>query len=95
MLRRRVERLTRSLGIRGVVRGKKVISTNLDTYLPCPDDKADRPNKSWISQFTYVPKWSETVYVVFGIVVFARRIAALRDVHSNLFWVTDGAARHP
>ena len=46
-----VERLMRRLGIRGVVRGKKVITTNPDTSLPCPDDKvnrlfkADRPNK--------------------------------------------------
>ena len=45
-----VERLMRRLGIRGVVRGKKVITTNPDTSLPCPDDKvnrlfmADRPN---------------------------------------------------
>ena len=43
----------RSLGIRGVVRGKKVITTNPDTSLPCPDDKvnrlfmADRPNMLW------------------------------------------------
>ena len=48
-----VERLMRSLGIKGVVRGKKVITTNPDTSLPCPDDKvnrllkADRPNKLW------------------------------------------------
>jgi putative transposase len=48
-----VERLMRSLGIRGVVRGKKVITTNHDTSLPCPNDKvnrlfmADRPNKLW------------------------------------------------
>jgi len=46
-----VERLMRSLGIKGVIRGKKVITTNPDTSLPCPDDKvnrlfkADRPNK--------------------------------------------------
>ena len=46
-----VERLMHSLGLRGVVRGKKVITTNPDTSLPCPDDKvnrlfmADRPNK--------------------------------------------------
>ncbi len=48
-----VERLVRRLGIRGVVRGKKVITTHPDTSLPCPDDKvnrlfmADRPNKLW------------------------------------------------
>jgi len=37
-----VERLMRRLGIRGVVRGKKVITTNPDTSLPCPDDKVNR-----------------------------------------------------
>ena len=43
----------RRLGIRGVVRGRKVITTNPDTSLPCPDDKvnrlfkAGRPNKLW------------------------------------------------
>ncbi len=48
-----VERLMRRLGIKGVVRGKRVVTTNPDTSLPCPDDKvnrlfkADRPNKLW------------------------------------------------
>jgi putative transposase len=79
-----VERLMRSLGIRGVVRGKKVITTNPDTSQPCPDDKvnrlfkADRPNKLWVSDFTYVPTWSGTVYVAFVIDVFARRIVGWR-----------------
>ena len=79
-----VERLMRSLGIRGVVRGKKVITTNPDTSQPCPDDKvnrlfkADRPNKLWVSDFTYVPTWSGTVYVAFVIDVFARRIIGWR-----------------
>ena len=59
-----VERLMRSLGIKGVVRGKNVITTNPDTSLPCPDDmvnrlfRADRPNKLWVSDSTYVPTWS-------------------------------------
>lgn len=79
-----VERLMRSLGIKGVMRGKKVITTNPDTSLPCPDDKvnrlfkADRPNKLWVSDFTYVPTWSGTVYVAFVIDVFARRIVGWR-----------------
>ena len=96
-----VERLMRSLGIRGVVRGKEVITTNPDTSLPCPDDKvnrlfkADRPNKLWVSDFTYVPTWSGTVYVAFVIDVFARRIVALRDLPANPFRVTAGAPRHP
>ena len=79
-----VERLMRSLGIKGVVRGRRVITTNPDTSLPCPDDrvnrlfKADRPNKLWVSDFTYVPTWSGTVYVEFVIDVFARRIVGWR-----------------
>nr|WP_323036377.1 IS3 family transposase [Pararhodobacter sp.] len=79
-----VERLMRRLGLRGVVRGKKVITTNPDASLPCPDDKvnrlfmADRPNKLWVSDFTYVPTWSGTVYVAFVIDVFARRIVGWR-----------------
>ena len=89
-----VERLMRNLEIRGVVRGKKVITTQPDTSQPCPDDKvnrvfkADRPNKLWVSDFTYVPTWSGTVYVAFVIDVFARRIVALRDLHANPFRVT-------
>jgi transposase InsO family protein len=33
-----VERLMRSLRVRGEVRGKKIVTTNPDTSLPCPDD---------------------------------------------------------
>ena len=79
-----VERLMCALGFRGVVRGKRVVTTNPDTSLPCPDDKvnrifkADRPNKLWVSDFTYVPTWSGTVYVAFVIDVFARRIVGWR-----------------
>ena len=79
-----VERLMHTLGIKGVVRGKRVITTNPDTSQPCPDDKvnrlfkAERPNKLWVSDFTYVPTWSGTVYVAFVIDVFARRIVGWR-----------------
>ena len=34
-----VERLMRSLGLRGVVRGKKIITTNPDTSQPCPPSR--------------------------------------------------------
>jgi transposase InsO family protein len=58
-----VERLMRALQIQGVVRGKKVITTNPDTSQPCPEDKvnqafvADMPNQLWVSDFTYVSSW--------------------------------------
>ncbi len=59
-----VERLMGFLGIQGVVRGRRVVTTNPDTSQPCPDDKvnrqftAERPNQLWVSDFTYVPTWS-------------------------------------
>ena len=37
-----VERLMREMGLKGVVRGKKVVTTNPDTARPCPDDKVNR-----------------------------------------------------
>jgi len=48
----------RARGIKGVIRGRRVITTNPDTSLPCPDDKVNRlfkaansrpgrPNKLW------------------------------------------------
>jgi len=84
-----VERSIRVHGIKGVVRGRKVINTNPDRSLPCPDDMVNRlfkaansrpgrPNKLWVSDFTFVPTWSGTVCVALVIDVFARRIAGWR-----------------
>lgn len=64
-----VERLMKATGLQGVVRGKKIITTNPDTARPCPDDKvnrafaADMPNQLWVSDFTYVSSWQGMVYV--------------------------------
>lgn len=79
-----VERLMKTMGIQGVVRGQKPITTNPDTSHPCPDDKvnrdftADMPNQLWVSDFTYVSSWQGMVYVAFIIDVFARRIVGWR-----------------
>ncbi len=79
-----VERLMRRLGLRGVVRGKKVRTTMPDAKAPCPLDRvnrefrADRPNQLWVSDFTYVSTWQGFVYVAFVIDVFARRIVGWR-----------------
>ena len=79
-----VERLMKIMGLQGVVRGKKVITTNPDTSQPCPDDKVNRafvahmPNQLWVSDFTYVSSWQGMVYVAFVIDVFARKIVGWR-----------------
>jgi transposase InsO family protein len=79
-----VERLMKAMGLQGVVRGKKVITTNPDASQPCPDDKVNRafvaetPNQLWVSDFTYVSTWQGTAYVAFVIDVFARKIVGWR-----------------
>ena len=58
MARCTVERLMRSMGLRGVVRGKEVRTTIADKALRCPADKvnrqfrAPRPDMLWVSDFT-------------------------------------------
>jgi transposase InsO family protein len=79
-----VERLMRRLGLRGVVRGRSPKTTVSDSKAPCPRDKvnrqfeADRPNRLWVADFTYVATWQGFVYVAFVIDVFARRIVGWR-----------------
>jgi putative transposase len=79
-----VERLMKTLGIRGVIRGQAVKTTVSDRAQPCPQDlvnrqfNASRPNALWVSDFTYVSTWQGFVYVAFVIDVFARRIVGWR-----------------
>ena len=79
-----VERLMRSMGLRGVIRGKPVKTTVSDKAAPCPLDhvkrqfRAPRPNVLWVSDFTYVATWQGFVYVAFVIDTFARRIVGWR-----------------
>ena len=79
-----VARLMRIMGLRGVVRGRKVRTTVPSPTAACPLDrvnrqfKAPRPNALWVSDFTYVATWVGFVYVAFVIDVFARRIVGWR-----------------
>ncbi|MEP9328474.1 IS3 family transposase [Paraburkholderia phymatum] len=79
-----VERLMKQLGLRGVMRGKRVRTTVPDAIAPRPLDrvnrqfKAARPNQLWVSDFTYVSTWQGWLYVAFVIDVFARRIVGWR-----------------
>jgi transposase InsO family protein len=79
-----VARLMRTMGLQGVVRGKRVRTTISNAAAPCPLDrvnrqfKAPRPNALWVSDFTYVATWAGFVYVAFVIDAFARRIVGWR-----------------
>ncbi len=87
-----VARLMRSMGLRGVMRGKPVRTTIQDKAAPCPLDRVNRqfkapaPNRLWVSDFTYVSTWGGMVYVAFVIDVYARRIVgwrASRTAHAS------------
>jgi putative transposase len=74
------ERLMRAEGLRGVVRGKKVFTTQSDETAPRPDDLVQRdfsapaPNRLWVADLTYVRTWAGFVYVAFVFDVYSRFI---------------------
>ncbi len=80
------------MGLKGAVRGKTVQTTISNPATPSPADhvnrqfSAARPNRLWVSDFTYVSTWSGFVYVAFVIDTFARRIVgwrASRTAHTD------------
>ena len=88
-----VERLMRSLGLQGAVRGRRCRTTIPDESTERPLDRvkrqfqASRPNQLWVADFTYVATWAGFVYVAFVIDVFARRIIGwrvARSMHAEL-----------
>jgi len=80
-----VERLMRSMGLRGAVRDRAFkVTTVADEVLERPADlvkrsfEADRPNKLWVADITFVATWTGFVYVAFVIDVFSRFIVGWR-----------------
>jgi putative transposase len=88
-----VERLMRSLGVKGVVRGRRHRTTNSDPAAERPRDLVERafaapgPNRLWLADITYVRTWTGFVYVSFVIDCFARMIVgwqASRSLRTDL-----------
>ena len=83
-----VERLMRSLGLQGAVRGGKPRTTISRPQTAYPVDlvkrqfTATRPNELWVADFTYVATWASFVYVAFIIDVYSRRIIGWRVARS-------------
>ena len=85
-----VERLMRTMGLRGAVRGRAFkVTTTADESAVRPPDlvqrdfRASRPNQLWVADLTYVATWLGFVYVAFVIDVFSRAIVGWR-VSSSL-----------
>jgi putative transposase len=75
-----VERLMRQAGLTGAVRGRKIRTTvsNPDhhraTDLIRRDFTANRPNRRWVADFTYVATFAGMVYVAFVVDLYSRAI---------------------
>lgn len=88
-----VARLMKILGIRGVRRGRRTITTIPGDVLDRPRDAVNRdfnvahPNTLWVADLTYVATWRGFVYVAFVIDAFARRIVGWRvstSLHTDI-----------
>ena len=83
-----VARLMRDLGLRGVVRGRRITTTIPDALAARPRDLverdfcATRPNQLWVADLTYVATWRGFAYVALVIDVFSRRIVGWRATSS-------------
>jgi len=80
-----VERLMRSMGLRGAVKDRAFKATTTpDKTATRPPDLverqfyADAPNQLWVADLTYVATWAGFVYVAFVIDVFSRAIVGWR-----------------
>ena len=79
-----VERLMRLEGLVGVVRGETKRTTIPDEDAARPADLvdrrfgADRPNRLWLADITYVPTWTGFAYAAFVIDAFSRFIVGWR-----------------
>ena len=79
--RKRVGRLMRRAGIRGVSRRRGFIVTTErnQRHRPAPDlvkrkFEADRPNQLWVAYITYVPTWAGFLFLAVVVAVWSRRV---------------------
>ncbi len=77
--RKRVARLMKAVGLRGVCRRKRTWTTRRDGSRPAPDlvernFSAEGPNQLWVADITYIPTWAGFLYLAVVLDVFSRRI---------------------
>ena len=78
--RKRVERLMKAAGLKGVSRRKFVTTTMRDERVRPAQDLVDRnfyaaaPNLLWVADITYVPTWAGFLYLAVVLDAFSRRI---------------------
>ena len=82
--RDQVARLMKALGIEGVRRGRRVRTTRRDDQADRSPDlverdfTAERPNRLWVTDLTFVSTWRGVAYVCFIVDAFSRMIVGWR-----------------
>lgn len=78
--RKRVARLMRLAGLRGATLRKFVVTTQSAPQRPQVPDLverrfyAERPNRLWVADATYIPTWSGFLYLAIVLDVFSRKV---------------------
>jgi len=77
--RKRVARLMRAAGIRGATLRKFVVTTVSEPGSEVVDlverrFYAERPNRLWVADATYIPTWSGFLYLAIVLDVFSRKV---------------------
>ncbi len=78
--RKRIARLMKANGLRGVSRRKYVVTTQRDPRARPASDLEDRnfyadaPNVLWVADITYVPTWAGFLFLAVVLDAFSRRI---------------------
>jgi len=78
--RKRVARLMRQAGVRGVSRRRFVVTTVRDEHsVPAPDlvqraFEAPGPNHLWVADITYIPTWAGFLYLAVVLDAWSRRL---------------------
>jgi len=78
--RKRVARLMRAAGLRGATLRKFVVTTQRADQSSEVTDLverrfyAERPNRLWVADATYIPTWSGFLYLVIVLDVFSRKV---------------------
>ena len=85
--RKRVARLMRAAGLKGVPPPKFVATTIADAESDRALDKVDRrfsaegPDRLWVADVTYVPTWAGFLYLAIVLDVWSRRIVGWAMAH--------------
>jgi putative transposase len=78
--KKRVARLMKADGLRGVCRRKWIVTTTRDAEATPAADlvqrqfSADAPNRLWVADITYLPTWAGFLYLAVVLDAFSRRI---------------------